>query len=189
MTGKSSEHDPKGYRNRTYGKGGGYGQDGPSLSDEGGIPEAPPRRAPREEGGGGHLGEFEAEHWHGRSEREPGEEGAGGHERFGEDGFDSDRLDAAERDRGRTARARDEAGIVDDVLSRLGEDEDLDATAIDVSVSDATVTLSGSVDSEEAKRRAEDLARSVEGVADVLNDLGVQSDWLGPIPGTTPVRH
>ena len=41
-------------------------------------------------------------------------------------------------------------------------------------VSDCEVTLAGTVDSREAKRRAEDCAESVSGVRNVQNNIRVQ---------------
>ncbi len=49
----------------------------------------------------------------------------------------------------------------------------LDASGIEVEVSGNEVTLSGTVDSKEAKRRAEDIADSVSGVSHVQNNLRI----------------
>ena len=48
-------------------------------------------------------------------------------------------------------------------------------TNVSVNVTNAVVTLSGQVGSAEQKRRAEEIARSVEGVQRVNNDLQVQT--------------
>jgi hypothetical protein len=53
-----------------------------------------------------------------------------------------------------------------------------------VSVSSCEVTLSGTVDSREAKRRAEDIAEQVSGVRHVQNNLRVQQQTIGMM-GTT----
>ena len=53
------------------------------------------------------------------------------------------------------------------------DDPHLDAAEIEVEVKDGEVTLSGTVDSREAKRHAEDVAEQATGVKDVHNRLRV----------------
>ena len=61
-----------------------------------------------------------------------------------------------------------------EIVSELLTDHDgVDATEIEVSVSDGDVTLSGSVGSRREKRLAEDIALRCEGVRDVHNRLKV----------------
>jgi osmotically-inducible protein OsmY len=55
----------------------------------------------------------------------------------------------------------------------LTEDERIDASNIEVTVTDCEITLSGSVSSREEKRRAEDLVAYLRGVRDVHNRLSV----------------
>ena len=62
----------------------------------------------------------------------------------------------------------------DDVCDGLTEAPDVDATDIEVSVSNGVVTLNGTTTNRAAKRRAEDIAHSVRGVKDVQNRLSVQ---------------
>jgi osmotically-inducible protein OsmY len=50
------------------------------------------------------------------------------------------------------------------VSDRLTDDWIVDATNIEVSVNSGEVTLAGTVEGHEAKRRAEDCAESVSGV-------------------------
>jgi hypothetical protein len=50
----------------------------------------------------------------------------------------------------------------------------VDASNIEVAVSSGEVTLAGTVDSRDAKRRAEDCADRVSGVRNVQNNLRVQ---------------
>lgn len=57
---------------------------------------------------------------------------------------------------------------------RLTDDPHIDASEIDVSVSNREVTLNGTVNSRFEKRHAEDLAESVSGVGHVQNNLRVQ---------------
>jgi hypothetical protein len=68
---------------------------------------------------------------------------------------------------------RSDTRILDDVVERLTENGDLDATYIRVSVRDGIVTLEGNVDRRPSKRLAEDIAESVSGVDDIQNRLTV----------------
>jgi len=66
----------------------------------------------------------------------------------------------------------------DDALSRelqeiLTKDPELDATEIEVEVEGGAVTLSGTVDSSDARLLAEELVESVTGVREVHNNLKV----------------
>ncbi|HYC01646.1 MAG TPA: BON domain-containing protein [Azospirillaceae bacterium] len=67
--------------------------------------------------------------------------------------------------------ARSDERIREDVGERLTADPYVDATDIEVTVSGREVTLSGTVADRRAKRRAEDIAESVSGVAHVQNNL------------------
>lgn len=82
----------------------------------------------------------------------------------------------AEHHRGRGPKGykRSDARILEDVNDRLTDDPHLDASEIEVAVSDREVTLSGTVQSRFEKRHAEDLADSVSGVTHVQNNLRVQ---------------
>ncbi len=51
----------------------------------------------------------------------------------------------------------------------------VDASEIEIDVKDGEVTLSGTVQSRDEKRRAEDVAERVSGVHDVHNQIRVQS--------------
>ena len=68
---------------------------------------------------------------------------------------------------------RSEARIREDVSDRLSDDDDLDASEIDVRVSGNEVILSGTVEDRDSKRRAEDIAESVSGVSNVQNQLKI----------------
>ncbi len=78
------------------------------------------------------------------------------------------------RGRGPKGYQRSDARIMDDVNDRLTDDPHIDASEIEVSVSNREVTLSGTVNSRFEKRHAEDIAESVSGVAHVQNNLRVQ---------------
>lgn len=79
------------------------------------------------------------------------------------------------RGRGPRGYTRSDDRIREDVSDWLMEDRYVDASEIDVTVSNGEVTLAGTVDSREAKRRAEDIAASAMGVKDVHNSLRVRS--------------
>ncbi|MEJ7929946.1 BON domain-containing protein [Ramlibacter sp. AN1015] len=66
------------------------------------------------------------------------------------------------------------------VNAQLAQDEELSAMRIDVDTNDGRVTLKGPVRSDEAKQRAERLAREVEGVAQVDNELEVKEASATP---------
>ena len=75
--------------------------------------------------------------------------------------------------RGPKGYQRSDDRIREDVSDRLTEHGDLDASEIEVDVSQGVVTLSGSVDDRWGKRLAEDIAERVPGVRDVMNQLRV----------------
>jgi hypothetical protein len=68
---------------------------------------------------------------------------------------------------------RSDDRISDDAHERLTDDTWLDASNISISVSGGEVTLSGTVDSREAKHRAERLIEDLSGVTHVQNNLRV----------------
>jgi len=84
------------------------------------------------------------------------------------------RYQRSHRGRGPKNYQRSDDRIYDDVCDRLSDDHHVDASDIEVSVSDREVTLSGEVDSKQAKRQAEDCADSCSGVEHVQNNLRVQ---------------
>ena len=88
-----------------------------------------------------------------------------------------DRQRAELRGRGPKNYRRSDERIKEDVNDRLG-DGYLDATEIEVAVSNAEVTLTGTVQTRSDKRRAEDIAESVSGVSNVENRLRVKESSL-----------
>jgi osmotically-inducible protein OsmY len=74
---------------------------------------------------------------------------------------------------------RPDQRISDDVNDRLAEDPFIDASDIEVHVTNGEITLMGSVENRDAKRRAEDIVESVSGVKNVENRLKVKGnrDW------------
>ena len=88
--------------------------------------------------------------------------------------------------RGPRAWARTDERIHDAVCEKLFLDPWVDASSIDVRVSDGDVTLVGEVETREERWHAEDLAWSVPGVRDVFSHvraLGVAR------PEPPPVLH
>ena len=78
--------------------------------------------------------------------------------------------------RGPKGYKRSDERIREDVCDRLSHHWDLDATEIEVSVSDGEVTLTGSIADRDQKFRAENIADSVGGVKDIHNQLRVRRD-------------
>jgi osmotically-inducible protein OsmY len=85
------------------------------------------------------------------------------------------RREADHRGRGPKNYTRADDRIRDDVNDALTDDSMLDASGIEVKVSNGEVTLSGHVASKQAKRRAEDCADDISGVKHVQNNLRVKS--------------
>ena len=80
------------------------------------------------------------------------------------------------RHRGRSPRGykRSDDRIREDVNERLSDRGDLDPSDIEVSVNNAEVVLSGTVNTRREKRLAEDIAENVSGVTYVENRLRVK---------------
>jgi osmotically-inducible protein OsmY len=68
-----------------------------------------------------------------------------------------------------------DVGITASVNAKLAADERLSALKINVDTSNGRVVLRGTAPDTEARSRATELARSVEGVTDVNNELSVQA--------------
>lgn len=93
------------------------------------------------------------------------------------------RMDEREDHRGRGPKGytRSDDRIREDVSDALSDDSMVDASDISVTVSSSEVTLNGTVQNRNAKRRAEDCADRVSGVKHVQNNLRVK----GTTPGTS----
>lgn len=83
------------------------------------------------------------------------------------------------RGRGPKDYHRSEDRIREDVCDRLTDDDRLDASDIEVKVQGDEVILSGTVNSREQKRRAEDLVESISGVRDVENRIKIAHRYTG----------
>ena len=84
------------------------------------------------------------------------------------------RREQSKRGLGPKNYARSDARIHEDICDELTEDPVLDASDIEVKVANGEVTLAGTVETREAKRRAEDDADQIIGVRHVQNNLRVE---------------
>jgi hypothetical protein len=148
----------------------GYGEDGP-----GGLGRLPPDR------GGGSLRRDWEQGGRGGPAATPGPSPGGGgsggrgaeqSRRFG--GGSGGASTPDHRGRGPKGYRRSDGRILEDVNDRLTEDPRVDASEIQVDVQAGEVTLTGTVDSREARRRAEDVAEGASGVTYVMNNLRVR---------------
>lgn len=83
--------------------------------------------------------------------------------------------DAAKDAGNAVAAAADSASITAAVNAGLIKDTELSAIKIDVDTKDGVVTLTGEAPSQAAKDRAGDIAKAVEGVSSVNNNLTVKA--------------
>jgi len=83
------------------------------------------------------------------------------------------------RGRGPKGYRRSDERIKEDINDRMTDDYYLDASEIEIEVSNGEVTLTGTVFAREDKRRAEDIAESVSGVSNVENRIRVKQRYGG----------
>lgn len=70
-----------------------------------------------------------------------------------------------------------DAGITSTIKARLASGlNPTTLTNVSVNVTNGVVTLAGQVKNEESKRRAEEIARSIDGVSRVNDDLQIQTN-------------
>ncbi|MET1754038.1 BON domain-containing protein [Novosphingobium sp. RD2P27] len=95
--------------------------------------------------------------------------------------MDKREMDTREDHRGRGPAnyTRSDERIFEDANDHLTHDWTVDASNITVTVRDGEVTLDGTVDSRQAKRRAEDCVDGLSGVKHVQNNLRVQDRSAG----------
>jgi osmotically-inducible protein OsmY len=87
-----------------------------------------------------------------------------------------DKIRGPHRGKGPKGYERSDDRIREDVSDRFYEDPYIDASDISIRVEGKDVILEGTVESKEAKRRAEYLAESIRGVKDVENRLKINRD-------------
>lgn len=97
-----------------------------------------------------------------------------------------DAMSMGHRGRGPKGYVRSDDRIREDVCDRLSDDSLVDASDIEVSVMGSEVTLSGTVQTREERRRAEDCAERVLGVSHVQNNLRMSQ--AGSVSGTSSSR-
>jgi osmotically-inducible protein OsmY len=78
-----------------------------------------------------------------------------------------------------TGQVVDDAALTAKVKASIAEEDGVSTTSVNVTTYRGTVQLSGFVETEQAKRRAENAARDVEGVREVHNDLRVAPAGTG----------
>jgi len=93
-----------------------------------------------------------------------------GEQRFGGRGFGQ----SSHRGKGPMGYTRSDERIRENVCEALTDDDNLDASQIEVTVRNGEVILSGSVEERQDKRLAEDVVERVPGVKDVQNQIKVQ---------------
>ena len=99
-----------------------------------------------------------------------------------------DRTSGPHKGKGPRDYQRSEDRIREDVCHRLADDDRVDASDIQVQIQKDEVILSGTVNSREEKRRAEDVVESIYGVRNVENRIRVSNndrDRFDRYTGTT----
>lgn len=91
---------------------------------------------------------------------------------------DVERVRPSYRGRGPKNFRRSDERLQELVSERLADHEAVDASDMEVTVSNAEVTLTGTVDSRRTKRLAEDVALITPGVVDVHNRLTIDSGFF-----------
>jgi osmotically-inducible protein OsmY len=146
----------QGYGNQGYGNQGyGYGNQG-SYEDQGAFGSQAPQ----------------GQRWYGNQ----GHGTQGSFERAGQGGFGQERgRQGRHYGKGPRNYKRSDDRIREEISDRLMEHPDIDASQVDVEVSDGEVVLRGTVEERHVKRELEDLAERVLGVRDVNNQVRVRS--------------
>ena len=80
------------------------------------------------------------------------------------------------RGRGPSNYKRSNERLLEDACERLTHDRNVNASNINVTADNNEITLDGTVDSRNAKRRAEDIMHDISGVTHVQNNLRVDDD-------------
>jgi osmotically-inducible protein OsmY len=138
----------------------GYGEHGP-----GGLGRVDPSRQGRDRYADDHYGRDDERYARGYGREERG---------YGRDLERRGPPQPDHRGRGPRGYKRSDQRIQEDVNDRLMDDPHLDASEIQVHVSEGEVTLTGNVGSRADRRRAEDIAESVSGVSYVMNNVRVR---------------
>src|SRR5687768_14735843 len=84
--------------------------------------------------------------------------------------------------RGPSNFQRQDQRIYEDVCESLTDDDRIDASEIQVSVTNGEVTLTGRVRSRQAKRRANYVIEDIFGVKDVHNNIRIEDNQTSSVP-------
>lgn len=104
--------------------------------------------------------------------------------------FGPEQLRGPHRGRGPRGYRRSDDRIREDVCEALTEDPRVDASRFEVRVQGGEVTLTGTVQSRDEKRLAEELAERVSGVTDVQNQLRIAlGETSGERAASPSARH
>lgn len=79
------------------------------------------------------------------------------------------------RGKGPKSFKRSDDRLMEEICQQLEDNDELDATNIDVRVTNGEVTLSGTVESRRDKRLADEIAEGVRGVKDIKNEITLES--------------
>jgi hyperosmotically inducible protein len=83
-----------------------------------------------------------------------------------------------------------DGAIATEIEKRLSADREVNAQTVEIDVRAGIVTLAGRVPNEDAKERAEKIARGVDGVREVHNRLTTAAGGVvAPIPDKVPNAH
>ncbi len=98
-----------------------------------------------------------------------------GNQHYGSYGQTSGQTSGQMTGRGPKGYRRSDERMREDVCDALAHHGGIDASEVEVKVSEGIVTLSGTVNSRQMKRMIEDASDSISGVQDVKNEIKVQS--------------
>ena len=87
--------------------------------------------------------------------------------------------------RGPLNYTRSDQRIYEDVCDALSDDEEIDASQVEVKVEKGDVTLTGTVQNRDARRRTEDVIERISGVKEINNQVKVQRQTQGQTQGQT----
>ena len=149
------------------------GPDNPELYN--GMPSATNRGWGEDRSDGAYSYGYEGQGGYGESQGMHAQSGhARGGSEFGGKAF-REREAGGFRGRGPQGYVRPDERIRDDIIDRLTDDDDIDASQILLMIEDGVVTLTGNVPERGMKHRAEDIAAEASGVRDVRNEIRVDN--------------
>jgi len=90
-------------------------------------------------------------------------------------GWQENAQSGGHRGKGPKGYQRSQERIKEDICDRLTDDDSIDASDVEINVTNGEVILSGSVSDKQTKRRIEDMIESMSGVKNVQNNLRVSS--------------